>query len=261
MAISIQKRKSNQGRSAVSWDRRLGGMSVSGIPLSNYNDNEYVGIVGVGTPSQPLTIVFDTGSSDMWIPSSSCSTCRKHSSFNVGASSSFSDVVDFSGETVNFRISYGSGDVFGDVATETLKLGNLTLPGVRIGLVTREDDQIASFDMDGICGLAFSSLAMVTRPDILDSMALAYPNLTNSFSMYLGADPDDTVGPSSQIMFGGYDLSIVSPNAVFYYSPLVRYSSSFTYWTVSLTGFELTSSNVFESVESSTIQFSVCTYE
>lgn len=195
----------------------------------------------------------------MWLPSEKCVTCAAHKSFDSQLSSTYTTIKGSGMSAASFKISYGSGDIAGSVATDVITLSSLTLPNIIFGEVTSEDAAISSFDMDGIVGLAFDGLAVITHTGVLDSIQNNYSNLTKSFSLFLSSDPDDHTKPS-KIMFGYYDLSIVSDKAAFFYTPIVRYGDMLTYWTVSMTGFAVGTSDTFTSTDEVAVVFSICTY-
>ena len=49
---------------------------------NNLNEGGYFAICKIGTPAQTLTLQLDTGSSDIWVPSSSATVCESSRSSN-----------------------------------------------------------------------------------------------------------------------------------------------------------------------------------
>ncbi|KAG5192930.1 aspartic peptidase domain-containing protein [Tribonema minus] len=205
------------------------------LSLANYFNNQYVGTISVGLPAQDLTVVLDTGSSDLWIPGWGCTLCGNHATFDGTRSLTYRPLM--SGDSPRlFEIDYGSGAVRGTQAMERVSLGGLVLEDVAFGEVLYEDQQIRNFMMDGIAGLGFSGLSIITRPTLLDLLRKQHADLPALFSVYLSTDPHDASRPS-HLAFGGFDLDIVSANATWHYTPVVRQAyGELRYWTVKVTG-------------------------
>ena len=217
--------------------------SDNAVILKDYFNNQYIGEIGIGTPTQVMSVVFDTGSSDLWLPGRGCTSCGSHSIFAYEDSSTYEAVTSGNGDAKTFEVDYGSGKVTGYEGKETIQIGDIVIEDVNFGEVTYEDEEIQSFMMDGIFGLGFSGLAMVTSPTILELYKEQNPTLNNYFSVFLSSNPSDDTKPS-QLHFGGYDLSLVSANASWQYTPVVKFGyEDDTYWSVKVTEVTITKSS------------------
>mmetsp|Transcript_6402 Transcript_6402/g.26921 ORF Transcript_6402/g.26921 Transcript_6402/m.26921 type:complete len:521 (-) Transcript_6402:80-1642(-) len=205
-----------------------------------------------------LSVVFDTGSSDVWIPGRGCRECGAHATFDFSKSSTYEPLVSSSSSSssrngptgdaasssgvtaLTFEVDYGSGKVTGYEARDVVTLGSLRLDALAFGEVDFEDRDIQSFMMDGIAGLAFRGLAMVTKPTLLETLQKQYGAssdddhaMLDAFAVYLSNDPSKP----SHLTFGAYDLGVVGPNATWHYTPVVRHGlGDLKYWTVRLDG-------------------------
>lgn len=100
---------------------------------------------------------FDTGSSDIWVPSSTCgASCSTHRRFDAEKSSSYTPVAN-----KTWSLEYGDGSsVEGYTARDTVHLSNVSQPNQLIGLVSKETPEFAADKfLDGIFGLAFPPLS------------------------------------------------------------------------------------------------------
>uniref|UniRef100_A0A8C6E637 Peptidase A1 domain-containing protein n=1 Tax=Moschus moschiferus TaxID=68415 RepID=A0A8C6E637_MOSMO len=93
------------------------GSNLTVHPLRNIMDKLYVGNITIGTPPQEFQVIFDTGSSDLWVPSVFCnSTASMHVMFRHLRSSTFRPTRKI------FSITYGSGRMKGVVVHDTVRV-------------------------------------------------------------------------------------------------------------------------------------------
>ncbi|KAF9350459.1 hypothetical protein BGX26_011362 [Mortierella sp. AD094] len=197
----------------------LAGSSGS-VPLTDVTpDSEYYGSVSIGTPAQVLKLDFDTGSSDIWFPSTTCTTsaCKAHTRFNSAKSSTYKK------DGRSWSISYGDGSsASGILGSDIVSVGGVPVRQT-IGLATQESSQFASDPVDGMFGLGFDTIESVSGVKTFMDNAIAAGILAQPVvSVFL---PSQRVfnGQGGQYLFGGIDNT--------------KYTGSLTYVPVSQEGY------------------------
>ncbi|XP_070709756.1 nothepsin [Pempheris klunzingeri] len=172
--------------------------------IYNYMDAQYYGEISLGTPEQNFSVVFDTGSSDLWVPSSYCvsQACALHKRFRAFESTSFHH------DGRMFGIHYGSGHLLGVMARDTLKVGGLIALNQEFGESVYEPG--ATFVMakfDGVLGMGYPSLAEILGNPVFDNMVAQKTVEQPVFSFYLSRRTNNN-NPAGELLLGGTDEAL-----------------------------------------------------
>ncbi|XP_078514911.1 pepsin A-like [Lissotriton helveticus] len=193
---------------------------VASEPMTNYMDMSYYGTISIGTPPQDFNVIFDSGSSNLWVPSVYCSSsaCSNHNRFSPSSSSTFQST------STSLSIGYGTGSMTGVLGYDTVEVGGLTVTSQVFGLAYTEADFFSQMQFDGILGLAFPSIASDSATPVFDNMWSQGLLSADLFSVYLS--PNGASG--SVVIFGGYESS--------YYTGTLNWIplSAETYWQITL---------------------------
>lgn len=175
----------------------------SGHPVlvSNFLNAQYFSEISIGTPPQDFKVVLDTGSSNLWVPSSECGSiaCYLHTKYDSSASSTYKK------NGTSFEIRYGSGSLSGFVSNDIVKIGDLKIKNQDFAEATSEPGLAFAFGrFDGILGLGYDTISVnkIVPPfySMLDQGLLDEP----VFAFYLG-NTNDGEGDESEAVFGGVD--------------------------------------------------------
>ncbi|WVZ00829.1 hypothetical protein V8G54_026898 [Vigna mungo] len=207
---------------------------ISNIRLKNYMNAQYFGQIGIGTPPQKFTVIFDTGSSNLWVPSSKCYfsvACYLHSRYKSSQSATYKRngtdphslllvhansletpcllmKIAFAFACICKRssaeIHYGTGQISGFFSQDHVKIGDLNVYGQDFIEATREPSlTFLAAKFDGILGLGFQEISVGNAAPIWYNMLHQKLVAEPVFSFWLNRNTDEEQG--GEIVFGGVD--------------------------------------------------------
>ncbi|XP_051852894.1 gastricsin-like [Antechinus flavipes] len=197
-------------------------------PLANYMDMSYYGEISIGTPPQNFLVLFDTGSSNLWVPSIYCQSqaCTNHPQFNPSQSSTYSS----NGQT--FSLQYGTGSLTGVFGYDTVTIQGIPITNQEFGLSeTEPGTNFVYAQFDGILGLAYPSISSGGATTVMQGFL--QENLLNApvFAFYLSGNENSNNG--GEVTFGGVDTNMFTGEI--YWAPVTQEA----YWQIAINGFSI----------------------
>jgi len=207
------KKNDRQGLATYSVDEN------TGIVIKDYQNSQYFGEISVGTPPQTMTVIYDTGSSNLWVPNKKPSFFSKHVTYKHDDSSTYVE-----NGTV-FEIAYGSGPVAGEYSRDTMTIGDYECKDYLFAEVDDTSGLGLAYKLgkfDGICGLGFNTMSVDGVPTPLDALVATGEMEEQVFAFYLGDNAD------GELLIGGVDADHYTGD--FQYVPVSRKA----YWQVKM---------------------------
>ncbi|XP_059687192.1 pepsin B-like [Gavia stellata] len=197
--------------------------TVAYEPLTNYLDSFYFGEISIGNPPQNFLVLFDTGSANLWVPSTYCQTpaCVNHARFNPSLSSTFSGI------DVTYTLSYGFGDLSVALGYDTVTIQNIIIRNQEFGLSLDEPSSPFYYlDFDGILGMSYPGVGIggynTLMQNVLQQSQLAEPIFSFYYSRYGG-----------EVILGGVDPQLYSGEIL--WAPVVQE----LYWKIGIEEFSI----------------------
>jgi len=198
--------------------RAGGGVDVI---LNNYMNVQYYGQVSLGTPPQNFNVLFDTGSSNLWVPSSHCKlfniACRIHNRYYDDKSSTFVK------NGTAFEIRYGTGSLTGYLSADNLNFGGITVKQQTFAEAIAEPGiTFISAKFDGILGMGYPTIAVDHVVPPFNSMIQQSVVEQPVFSFWLNRTAGNVHG--GELHLGGMDTTYYTGDIS--YVPITRHG----YW-------------------------------
>mmetsp|Transcript_10589 Transcript_10589/g.31092 ORF Transcript_10589/g.31092 Transcript_10589/m.31092 type:complete len:437 (-) Transcript_10589:368-1678(-) len=193
----------------------------------------YYGRLEVGTPRQVFTVVFDTGSGNLMLPSTFCHShaCTMHKRFDPKASAT-AENIEADGSSSRrgaardqITVTFGTGEISGVFMQDDVCIGSLCTNLRFVGATDETDDPFSSFNFDGVLGLALPQMSQGSEFSLMDHLMGSEALKKPLFSVFLS----DSDMESSEITFG--DIKSNRMASDMFWQPVSRPTG---YWQVQI---------------------------
>jgi len=172
-------------------------ISIEPIKIRNYYNMQYYANILVGAEKQEFSVIIDTGSNILWLPSSNCTLCRNYTH-------KYNELQSTTGKLLNktLNITYGKGFVEGDLFSDEIYISdNFGVKNMYFLSVDKEL-QLDGTISDGLLGMGiysentknFSFIYNLFTQNIINKPAFTFYLTDSSFSnrLYIGDIKENT---------------------------------------------------------------------
>jgi len=166
----------------------------------------YFGKVAVGTNGQEFQVVFDTGSGNLIVPGSTCTSeaCRVHRQYKKSSSARRVNCdgskVDVEQGPDELTITFGTGHITGSCYSEKICVASMCFDGDFLSATDESDNPFSSFAFDGVLGLAPDSMAQGDAFSMMNRLSASGGLKKPMFGVFLSSSDQET----SEITFGDW---------------------------------------------------------
>ncbi|GAA5905396.1 hypothetical protein JCM6882_003148 [Rhodosporidiobolus microsporus] len=192
--------------------------TTGALALTSFlNDALWAGGLTIG--GQYFLIDFDTGSSDLWVPGTGCTSTACANKRKYTPSSSAVAIP-----SKQFSILYGDGSTTkGSVFTDTVAIAGLTATNQTFAAATTLSDSWTRDPQDGLMGMGYQALSQLRSPPVFQTLVTQQKTAASQFSFKL-----------TSTSFGTSELYLGGMNSASYVAGTTEWAPVLAqaYWTV-----------------------------
>ncbi|CAO3566993.1 unnamed protein product [Mortierella alpina] len=178
----------------------------------NSFDTQWVAAMMIGSPAQEFSVVFDTGSSEVWVSSTSCQACKTRR-FNPLRSSTFHQ----SGQpwSLNYADDSRASGVLG---ADDITVAGITVKDQIFGMASINTGSTAATGVDGIMGLGLesnSNMGNARTPVVNMLLQSQIDQAIVSVWLNKASNQDASLSDGGVFIFGGVDPSLYTGTITF----------------------------------------------
>lgn len=163
----LKAKYTSSGAAAAKKKKRASGTNTI---INQGSDSSFFGTVTIGTPPVPYNVILDTGSSDLWVAGSGCTTCGNTPTLDLSTSSNSRRQFG-SGSSSNppsssltnlkapFSITYGSGAASGTLVQDVVSMAGFSVVDQVFAVCDDVSDGLLNDPVSGLMGLAWNTIA------------------------------------------------------------------------------------------------------